>query len=668
MTNPVDDQEALVSLLSAEDEPSLLDDLDILLADIGPEVSFDDDLSDMDCDSLEAGRDEPYAIYSFEDLEKIVWGERPFASKRYVFKATDVGSDLIISAKSPRLILDYLPAYIGISGAKHSMPPESIKAFKHTVSRMNFSKNDINAAIRCFDEVDVLNSSIVIGIEKEFIKLPYGQFDAFVYQGYGSFNPLILDRIVDIYCKESVFNRHDLIDVIEKNLYENIYTSSSPSAQLNPVLEKMHLEVAIISPEFIVGDYVELGQRSSKLWTAVDEFFFKTILPLAFMNDHFKSYVGKSLLSHEDFTEANYKRIIEAYIYYVCGISEIARLINTKSKDIASFDAKSIFGGKYSPARRALEASEQHAAVTKAKAVREIFAEGEKRVTIDLTGLSVPASAMAAFMALGKKHPHFSSVFDYLLPFVESSFFNGTPLCFPPMLIAGPPGIGKTKFISELFGVFGYPISHCHSSQYTCGSGLVGLQSTWSTAQPGYVTEALRKSKYFNPLIAFDELERIRMAHDGGNGISVEAAFMRLLEPLEASRFVDACGQLPHDVSKVNWVFTCNNPAMIPPALLTRLNKVCVYPPTDESVIDNIHRDIWLDLVNQYASGGLIKPWISADALENLREVYYEDLNFRSGIKVMKKGLNKLMSGMQASNYLTLDVISSKALKRASLN
>ena len=655
MTSPVDDKT----------KPVDHSDVEVIFLDL-EENTVEADLASPE--SLEV-----VVISSFEEYEAIFRSSEALEGRQYVFRAKDTWPDLSLDARSPRLLLDYLPVYVGTSDVEAKLSSDSIKAFKYAGTLIDFDKGEVDAAIRCFSEIDLLNSGALIDVSGEKLCLPYGQF-TFDNDVLDRFNPLVLERIVDIYCDKTVYQKQELVSIIEANLTGKIfdykYSADNEPTPLNPGIDEYDLLAGIYFPSPNSLEYSAIGNNVSRSWQIIKDFFFRTVLPLAFMNGGFKSFVGCSLLNHDDLTERNCARISMAFFYYICGIRDVARVLNTKSKEVASCDASDIFSGRYSKSTlRRSEWLDKEVKSVKADAVKSVFAiDGEKRQTIELTGLSVSSEAMNAFTALGKKHPHFSKVFDYLLPFVESSFFNGSPLVIPPMLIAGPPGIGKTKFISELFGVFGYPISHCHSSQFTCGSGLVGLQSTWSNTQPGYVAEAQRRSKLYNPLIAFDELERVRMAHQGGNGISVEAAFMRLLEPLEATRFVDACGQLPHDVSKVNWIFTCNEPSHIPPALLSRLNKVCVYPPTEESVIDNIHRDIWLDLVNQYASGGLVKPWISADALEHLREVYYGDLNFRSGIKVMKNGLNKLMSGVQDSSYLTLDVIASKTLRRASLN
>lgn len=63
-----------------------------------------------------------------------------------------------------------------------------------------------------------------------------------------------------------------------------------------------------------------------------------------------------------------------------------------------------------------------------------------------------------------------------------------------------------------------------------------------------------------------------------------------------------------------------------------------------------------------------MNPWISEDAIDHLREIYYKNLNFRAGIKVFKLALSKLLAGAMGGSYLTLDVIESKVMAPSSYN
>lgn len=604
-------------------------------------------------------------ISSFDDLLEAISVEADGIPESYRIIGKD--SEIRVRSESSRMQLDYLPLF----AAKQEVPVvysnPSIKAFRKLCSEVGLSEYSNNGSLRVLDDVSILSCSHYLKSDSDSLILPYGAKRPFCLDSRDSFlNPLISELVVDVYSREiSGYSRSEINLIFSRNSMLTFVPSGNDEEGL------WENVINYLEDDFILHSDIPFSSPSSSderaifnLCASAKSIFLSTVLPLALLDNNFKSYAGFSPLYIDKIGLPQFKKIRAAFIYFLCGIRQFADYVNIKSFAIESYDSKAIFEGKYtSLAIRKKEKPKPIPEEINATIKSQFALNGSSHEDVTLTGLSVSDDSLQSFSDLCEKHPHFKPVFDYLMPFVEASFSTGRPLTFPPMLIAGPPGIGKTKFISELFEVFGYPISHCHASQFTCGSALAGLQSTWSNAQPGYVSEAMRRSKLYNPLIAFDELERIRMASSGGNGISVEAALMRLLEPLEAKRFVDACGQMPHDVSKVNWIFTCNDPSSIPAPLLTRLNKVFVYPPIKDEIVDAIHKDIWTDLVNQFAKGGFIKPWISEDALEKLRDIYYGDLNFRATIKVLRKALSQLLAGTMGVNYITLEVLEDKPAK-----
>lgn len=665
---------------------ALNDDLNALLdsvIDYGFEDFEFDDSSLLNEGAEDSEPREVQVISSFEEmLDAVRRVDHDQPAFTYLVKSQDGETE--ISTNDERLLLDYLPVYIAKNPKKLAKPTHRGNlAFKHISEMAEFSRLSTRFMLDGFDCMDILSSSQLIEVKGDLVSTPYGSIS---FSGHSPaeirLNPLILTKIVDAYSSTTIFDRRELLHVIRRNIVDNYIGDSDSNREVKPsrVFKFLFDDGPVISHlKTRYGyEYMELLRDAKNCYEILERLFFSSILPVAFLNNDFKANIGCSLLASEEISDHSMENIKQAFIYFLCRNEQIARVANSKLLEIQSLDAKAIFSGKISEISESERQSYQPPIFSRrptsngvsrnSKVKARLAIDNEKTEEVELDGKVITDSELQAFSDLCGKHPHFSPVFSHLLPFIEASFSAGVPLVFPPLLIAGPPGIGKTKFISELFEALGFPISHCHSSQFTCGSGLVGLQSTWGTAQPGYVSQAIRTSRLYNPLIAFDELERIRMASYGGNGVSVEAAFMRLLEPLEASRFVDACGQNPVDVSKVSWVFTCNDPSMIPPALLTRLNKVCVYPPTKEHDIDSIHRDIWADLVNQFAAGSRIQPWISEDAMDHLREVYYGDLNFRATIKVLKLALSRIMAGALGTNYLTLDVIELNSRSKVTLN
>jgi ATP-dependent Lon protease len=245
---------------------------------------------------------------------------------------------------------------------------------------------------------------------------------------------------------------------------------------------------------------------------------------------------------------------------------------------------------------------------------------------------------------LAEKHSNLQSVVDFLKPYVRHSFLKSQPLSFPPLLIAGPPGIGKSKFMQALFEALGFKPKTVHASQFTSGWALVGMQTGWNSAHQGLVAATMQEQSLYNPLICFDEVDKIQKSDQH---VTIESALMRLLEPIESKHFIDANFNAAHDVSGVNWIFSCNQPRMISPALKSRLQTIYVYPPTKRTEIDNIHLNIWNDIIEKQNAKEDVYPTLSKDILDYLAEEYYDELQFRTSNTRLEKSLKVLIASLE---------------------
>jgi hypothetical protein len=590
-------------------------------------------------------------IRSFEDLRKCFESPSQDRRKKYNIAAGEFSA--VAYALDPRLLVDYLPLWVSQYDKEVHCREDAKSAYRYLATEVGFDQEEVSIGLSIMTNLSLLKSSTFMHYADEKFITPYGSVPAgFIYGTYGV-SPLIINKIVDCYESQTGFCRKDIAYAVVNNLNVSIVGANHMHDHQSRSFKKISEVkdwVALKFPNSESHEHRDMDYASSRCRELLRKLFFFTVLPLALLDNRFKDYVGCSLLDAEEFSDESCTKIQLAYLFFLSNCSQVAATATAKFKTLSGFDHKSIFAKEL----KSIKSEQEYRSVTFS------LPEG-KTEDVTLAGHVVSGDALSEFSKLCARNPHFTPVFDYLLPYMEASFETQKPLTFPPLLIAGPPGIGKTRFMADFFDVLGYPMAHCQSSQFTCGSGLVGLQSTWGTAQLGFVAKTMQSTKLFNPMIAYDELERSRMSASLGNGVSVESALMRLLEPLEAKRFSDAFGPTVIDVSGVNWIFSCNDPMMIPSALMTRLNKVCIYPPTDEEVIDNIHKDIFADLVNKYAAGHRVQPWIAPDALDHLRAVYDKNLNFRATIIIMKDSINKLLAGAMGATYLTMAVIHKKA-------
>src|SRR5690606_26203053 len=63
-----------------------------------------------------------------------------------------------------------------------------------------------------------------------------------------------------------------------------------------------------------------------------------------------------------------------------------------------------------------------------------------------------------AVLALEQSHPHFSEVIHFVADRVALAKVSRRAVRIPPMLLAGPPGVGKTHFCEALAKVLNVPV------------------------------------------------------------------------------------------------------------------------------------------------------------------------------------------------------------------
>jgi ATP-dependent Lon protease len=104
--------------------------------------------------------------------------------------------------------------------------------------------------------------------------------------------------------------------------------------------------------------------------------------------------------------------------------------------------------------------------------------------------------------------PNFTEVLDDVKRHVALSQDSHDSLEVTPMLLLGPPGVGKTHFAKQIADLLGTGMSLVPMSSMTAGWLLSGSSSQWKGAKPGKVFEALVDGQYANPVIVVDEIDK----------------------------------------------------------------------------------------------------------------------------------------------------------------
>ncbi|QCB46684.1 AAA family ATPase [Hydrogenophaga sp. PAMC20947] len=175
--------------------------------------------------------------------------------------------------------------------------------------------------------------------------------------------------------------------------------------------------------------------------------------------------------------------------------------------------------------------------------------------------------------------PNFGDVLDDVKRHVALSQDSRDSLEVTPILLLGPPGVGKTHFARQIASLLGTSMSLVPMSSMTAGWLLSGSSSQWKGSKPGKVFEALVDGQYANPVIVVDEIDKA----SADAQYDPLGSLYSLLEHDTAQSFVDEFADVPIDASQVIWITTANRESAIPDPILNRMNVFEIAPPSPEA-------------------------------------------------------------------------------------
>ena len=187
----------------------------------------------------------------------------------------------------------------------------------------------------------------------------------------------------------------------------------------------------------------------------------------------------------------------------------------------------------------------------------------------------VKPSGVPAMQHLYDELPNFADVLDDVKRQLALCQDSRDALEIAPMLLLGPPGIGKTHFAQQVAQLLGTGLGFVSMSSLTAGWVLSGASSQWKGARPGKVFETLVEGVYANPVMVVDEIDKARAEH----AYDPLGALYALLEHDTAGHFTDEFAEVAIDASQVIWVATANDERAIPEPILNRMNVFEVSAP-----------------------------------------------------------------------------------------
>jgi ATP-dependent Lon protease len=173
--------------------------------------------------------------------------------------------------------------------------------------------------------------------------------------------------------------------------------------------------------------------------------------------------------------------------------------------------------------------------------------------------------------------PSFRTVIDLYRREALSSVQTSAPMRMAPIILLGPPGIGKTYFANSLANALRIPFASIAMSACDDVGDIVGHSLSWKSARSGLVAKTLLDCGSASPLIVVDEIEKAPHSSHGDRPTDV---WHSLFEPENAKDFRDQFLGLAMRADHIFWLATANSLIGIPESVLDRTLVISVKTPS----------------------------------------------------------------------------------------
>ena len=217
------------------------------------------------------------------------------------------------------------------------------------------------------------------------------------------------------------------------------------------------------------------------------------------------------------------------------------------------------------------------------------------------------------------------------------------------MVLAGPPGVGKTSLGESVARALGRKFVRVALGGVRDEAEIRGHRRTYVGALPGRIVRAINEAGSMNPVVLLDEIDKVGSDYRG----DPSAALLEVLDPAQNHTFRDHYLELDLDLSDVVFLATANVIENIPSALLDRMELIQIDGYTEDDKVA-IARDYLLPRQRERAALSADEVTVTDAALRKIAADYTREPGVRQFERLLAKAMRKVATRLE-QEPITID-------------